>query len=248
MDNPTPPAPASTAWSAATAVAAGAAVEAAAGAGAVVVAGASGLVGREILAALLADESLPAVHTLGRRTLAQTDARLIQHIVDFAQLPPLPAAQTAYIALGTTIRVAGSQAAFRAVDHDAVLAVARAARAAGVTRLGVVSAMSADVNSRLFYNRVKGETERELALLGFDTLVIARPSVLAGDRHALGQPERAGEALALKASTWLRPLIPPNYRAIAARKVATALIRAVRQAQPGVRVILSGELQRLGTS
>ena len=166
----------------------------------VVVAGASGLVGREILQGLLADESVAAVHSLGRRELPLTHPKLTQHRVDFKALPALPRVGEAFIALGTTIKVAGSQEAFRAVDFDAVVAVAKAAKAAGARRLGVVSAMGANPRSAIFYNRVKGEMEEALSALGFDTLVIARPSFLAGDREALGQPLRSGEKLALRVS------------------------------------------------
>lgn len=216
------------------------------------VAGASGLVGREILKALLADASVTAVHSLGRRTLQLSHPKLTQHQVDFAALAASPSAlltalgdiDEAYIALGTTIKVAGSQEAFRAVDFDAVVAVAQAARAAGATQLGVVTAMGADTKSSIFYNRVKGETEAVLGTIGFSTLVIARPSFLAGDREALGQPLRGGEKLALNVSKWLAPLIPANYRSIDVRKVAAGLLAGVREARPGVRVIESGELQR----
>ena len=119
----------------------------------VMVAGATGLVGREVLAALLADDSCIAVHALGRKAPDTQHPKLTAHVVDFARLPAkLPRVDEAYITLGTTIKVAGSQAAFRAVDLDAVLAVAKAARAAGATRLGVVTTMGADAHSRIFYN------------------------------------------------------------------------------------------------
>lgn len=207
------------------------------------VAGATGLVGRELLRGLLADETVRRVHALGRRPPAQADPKLRFHAVDFTALPTLPAAGECYIALGTTIKVAGSREAFRAVDHDAVVNVAKAARAAGVTRLGVVSAMGADAHSSIFYSRVKGETEDALGKLGFDTLVIARPSMLAGDRASLGQPVRGGEELAIGLSRWLGPVIPANYRPIPAASVAHALLQAVR-ASTGRRVMLSGELRK----
>src|SRR5690349_4514829 len=104
----------------------------------VILAGATGLVGREILAGLLADRGVDAVHSLGRRAPEVEHPRLTAHVVDFSALPPLPPAHEVYLALGTTIKVAGSQAAFRAVDHDANLAVARAAQAAGARRAGLV--------------------------------------------------------------------------------------------------------------
>lgn len=206
------------------------------------VAGATGLVGRELLQGLLDDDAVAAVHVLARRPLGVQHAKLSVHTVDFAGLPALPVLDEAYLALGTTIKVAGSQPAFRAVDFDANLAVACAAQVAGARRLGVVSAMGADAHSRIFYNRVKGELEDALAGLGYEGLVIARPSLLVGDRAALGQAKRAGERIGLRVSRLLRPLIPSNYRAIAARDVARALLRAVPVAR-GQRVLLSGEMQ-----
>jgi uncharacterized protein YbjT (DUF2867 family) len=145
--------------------------------------------------------------------------------------------------LGTTIKGAGSQEAFRAVDYEAVVAVAEAAKQAGARRLGVVSAMGASTRSGIFYNRVKGEMEAAVSALGFDTLVIARPSFLAGDREALGQPVRSGEKLALGISRWLAPLIPANYRSIDSSAVARALLKKVPGTQ-GKSVLLSGELRK----
>jgi uncharacterized protein YbjT (DUF2867 family) len=207
----------------------------------VVLAGATGLVGREILKGLLADDSVKAVHALGRRTL-DAHPKLTSHVVNFAALPPLPPVDEAYLALGTTIKVAGSQAAFRAVDFDANLAVARAAMAAGARRAGLVSAMGADAHSRIFYSRVKGELEVMLAALSFEGLVIARPSMLVGDREALGQPVRSGERIAMYAGAVLGPLIPANYRPIAASDVARALLTHVPTAR-GREVLLSGAMQ-----
>jgi uncharacterized protein YbjT (DUF2867 family) len=147
---------------------------------AVALAGATGLVGRALLDGLLADTCVQEVHVLARRKPRVAHAKITCHIVDFAALPPLPPVDEVYLALGTTIKVAGSQAAFRAVDFDANLAVARAALAAGARRCGLVSAMGADATSSVFYNRVKGELEEALAQLSFDALVIARPSLLLG--------------------------------------------------------------------
>jgi uncharacterized protein YbjT (DUF2867 family) len=192
----------------------------------------------------LADDSVAAVHSLVRHELPLTHPKLTQHRVDFKALPALPRVGEAFIALGTTIKVAGSQQAFHAVDFDAVVAVAKAAKAAGARRLGVVSAMGASAHSPIFYNRVKGEMEEALSGLDFDTLVIARPSFLAGDREALGQPLRAGEKMALAVSKLLAPVIPANYASVDARAVAAALLKTVPTAQ-GRRVMLSGELQKL---
>lgn len=208
------------------------------------VAGASGLVGREVLAALSTDRHVQAIHLVGRRLVSHPDPRVQSHAVDFAALGELPAVDEVYIALGTTIRVAGSQQAFRAIDFDAVLAVATQALRSGARRLGVVSAMGADPQSGVFYNRVKGEAEEALKALGYSSLVIARPSLLDGDRDALGQQARPGERVGLALARWLKPAIPANYRAVRARDVALSLIDAVQQGEPGCRVLLSGDLQR----
>ena len=244
-----PPAATAAASVAAAPLAAAAAVAQVAPARVAVVAGATGMVGRAVLARLTADKTsaYAAVHTLGRRApelpAGAPSARLVSHVSQSLLEVKLPPADDMFIALGTTIAVAGSQAAFRAIDLDAVLALARAARGAGVRRLGVVSAMGADAKSQVFYSRVKGEMELAVSALGFDTVVIARPSLLDGERNALGQPTRRGEQLALQVMRLLKPLIPRNYRAISDALVAKALVEAVQAGRPGVQILLSGQMQ-----
>jgi uncharacterized protein YbjT (DUF2867 family) len=213
---------------------------------AVLVAGATGLIGREIVAQSL--HAGEVVYALARRlpTAAAALPGLHWLHIDLHTLPVLPQAVAAYCALGTTMKVAGSQAAFRAVDFDAVMHFARACRACGVQRFGVVSALGADAASSNFYSRVKGEMEAALAALGFASLVIARPSLLAGDRAALGQPARLGERLALAASAPLSRLMPKAWRPIQAATVARGLRAALHEAKPGTRILDSAELQRLG--
>lgn len=205
-------------------------------------AGATGLVGREIARQWAGPGTL---HLLVRRPVAAAPGQAVQ-VVDFAALPALPAADTAFCALGTTIKVAGSQAAFRAVDFDAVLAFARAAQAAGVRTFAAVSALGASPGSSNFYSRVKGEAEEALAALGFESLILARPSLLTGDRAALGQPERFGEKLGLAITKPLGPLFPAAWRPIAGATVARALLRAAAAPRPGRHVLGSADLQRLG--
>ncbi|UUZ74200.1 epimerase [Polaromonas sp. P1(28)-8] len=195
------------------------------------------------MARLLADKAYSTVCAVGRRAPDLQHARLVVQVTDSFSEFTAPAVDDVFIALGTTIKVAGSREAFRNVDFDAVVAVARAARAAGATRLGVVSAMGADSRSPVFYNRVKGEMEETVLAMGFETIVIARPSLLAGDRASLRQAQRPGEKWALAAMTLFKPLIPNNYRSIPAADVAAALITAVQAGQPGRRILLSGEMQ-----
>jgi uncharacterized protein YbjT (DUF2867 family) len=209
-------------------------------------AGGTGLIGRELSRLLLAQSPAPTLHQLVRRKPADADAAAHWHVVDFDALPQLPAAQVACCCLGTTIKQAGSQAAFRAVDFDAVLAFANAARAAGVKHFAVVSALGANPSSTVFYNRVKGEMELAVGRVGFDSVVIARPSLLIGDRAALGQPLRSGERIAEWLSVPLGALIPKGLRPIKAQTVALGLWRALQQQRPGVWVVESAELQDLG--
>lgn len=204
--------------------------------------------GREVLAALLTDKRYSAVHCVGRRPAPAQHAKLTSHIVNMDVLTSLAGidhVDDVFIALGTTINSAGSQAAFRAVDFDAVVAVARVARKLGATRLGVVSAMGADAHSRVFYSRVKGEMEDAVAKLGYTTLVFARPSLIDGDREALAQTTRPAERLSLAAMALLKPLIPVNYRAITATRVAKALVFALNSSGAGVRVLSSGDMQAM---
>lgn len=206
-------------------------------------AGASGLIGREVARHWTGPGP---IHLLLRRQMPAAQPLHRVHVVDYAALPPLPQADVAFCCLGTTIKQAGSQEAFQAVDHTAVLAFARAAQRAGVQRLAVVSALGASPTSGTFYNRVKGEMEAGLQTLGLRQLVIARPSLLVGDRASLGQPARPGERLALALSAPFVPLLPLAWRPIQAAVVARALLRALSQGTPGVQVLESAALQELG--
>jgi uncharacterized protein YbjT (DUF2867 family) len=124
-----------------------------------------------------------------------------------------------------------------------VIAIARAAREAGAKRLAVVSALGADRDSRLFYNRVKGDMEAEAAALGYDEVTFAQPSLLLGDRAALGQPERFGEAWASRLLRPVMPLVPKSVRPISAHDVAAALIAATMAGRPGVHRLASARMQ-----
>jgi uncharacterized protein YbjT (DUF2867 family) len=186
------------------------------------------------------------VHVLLRRTPPdiEASAKLEIHQVDFARLPAtFPKVDDVFIALGTTIKIAGSEAAFRHVDFDFVVNVARVARAAGATRLAVVSALGADPTSRIFYNRVKGEMEIAVMQIGYESVVIAQPSMLLGDRAVLGQPPRSSEIWAARLLAPLGWIMPKGVRPIPARAVASALLAAILDAQPGVRVLKSGAMQ-----
>ena len=211
----------------------------------VLLAGATGLVGGLILQALLADRTVSEVHALSRRPLSIRHPKLQVHIVDFRCLPVLPQVDEVYLAIGTTIKVAGSQAAFRAADLEANLAVAQAAYAAGARRVGLVSAAAANAKSSMFYNRVKGELEDALKAMNLTSLVIAQPSLLLDYRDGLQQPTRIGELIAIPIAKLLAPILPGTYRPVRARAVAQSLVKTVPTAN-GVVVLASNVLARIG--
>ena len=208
-------------------------------------AGTTGLIGRALLTLLLESPNYASVHALLRRSVGDLPAHPKLHVgvVDFERLPALPAVDDVFIALGTTIKVAGSEAAFRRVDFDAVLATTRLARTAGARRVIVVSALGADADSKVFYNRVKGEMERAVAALGYESVVFARPSLLVGDRAALGQPVRAGERWALRLLRPVLGIVPAGVRPIDAGDVARAMLRSAIDAAPGLRILDSAQMQ-----
>jgi uncharacterized protein YbjT (DUF2867 family) len=212
----------------------------------VAVAGGTGLVGGLLLAELIGRADVGRILCLGRRAPRETSvpqARIEFRRVDFQHLETEPAEAAlsiAFCALGTTIRVAGSREAFRAVDFDAVVAFARWAKRGGADRFVLVSAMGADATSRVFYNRIKGETEAAVRAL-FPAATILRPSLLDGPRTEV----RTGERIGLAVSRVLRPLLPRNLRPIAAADVARAMTRVASAGQPP-RLLLSGDIARWG--
>lgn len=215
---------------------------------AVLVAGASGLVGGALLRRLLADASGPRVVAVVRRPLDLASPRLDVLVADFGQLgrTGLPPADTAFCALGTTMAKAGSREAFRAVDLDAVVAYARAARRAGATRFLAVSALGADPASRVFYNRVKGEAEEALRAVGFDGLALFRPSLLLGARAEVRPAERAG-AVVTRFVPWGLAGRLSRWRPVPADAVAAALLAIAGGELRGVRVVENEEIHGLAS-
>jgi uncharacterized protein YbjT (DUF2867 family) len=202
--------------------------------------GATGLVGRHTLAQALADPRVAHVIAPVRSALAP-HPKLSAPLVDFENLDPGAAgwpADAVICALGTTMRVAGTQAAFRRVDHDYPLAFARLARSHGTPTYVLNSAAGADAGSRFFYNRVKGELERDLAQEGFSSLTFVRPGLIGGKRTEVRFAERLfGAALTLAA-----PLLPRRWRINPAANIARALLAAALDPQPGQHIVPADQL------
>ena len=203
-------------------------------------AGATGLVGQAVLKQCLCDPRIMQVVAPTRRALP-AHPRLLNPIVDFSALPEDAAwwkADAVICTLGTTIRVAGSQAAFRRVDHDYPLAVARLALQHGAKTFVLSSASGANPDSRIFYSRTKGELERDLATLGYASLAFIRPGLLGGERTQ----RRPAEHFGMQVLGVIGPLLPRRYRMVPAESVATALLRHALDPTPGMQVIESEAL------
>jgi uncharacterized protein YbjT (DUF2867 family) len=210
-------------------------------------AGATGLVGRECIRLLAQDAAFAPVVVIARRPLPAeivppgADAGVEAHVVDFDRLDDhaeLFRVDAVFCALGTTMKQAGSRERFRRVDHDYVLEVARLGAQHGARHFLLVSAIGANAQSRVFYNRVKGEVEEAVSALPYRSVTIVRPSLLLGDRTEVRRGEVIGEKLAF--------LLPRRYKPVKATAVAAALVRAAREDRAGRRVIESAEIGGTG--
>jgi uncharacterized protein YbjT (DUF2867 family) len=215
------------------------------------VAGGSGVVGARLVHHLLADDRVQRVTAIGRRPLALKHGRLVSVVAEMTDDASIgrvcpDEVDVAFCALGTTLRQAGSQAAFRAVDHDAVVAFAEAARRHGARCFLLVSSVGANASSRNFYLRTKGEAEDDVEKLAFSSLVIARPSIL--DDEGARRDRRPGEKIGLAVMRALAPVLGARsrYAAIRADVVARAMLRLAFDPGPRrVRVAESEELHAL---
>jgi len=197
--------------------------------------GATGLIGRAVIDAF-GDRSVTVVT---RRPVAGVAPHHSERVAPPENWPDMIAAEQAAVlicCLGTTIRQAGSQAAFRAVDHDLILAAARGARQGGTAHMIVVSSVGASAKAGNFYLRTKGETEDGLRVLGFDRLDLIRPGLLLGDRPG---PARLGEGLATIAAPLADALLRGSfrrYRSIQGATVAAAIVNLAGQGGSGVHI------------
>ncbi|TNC75177.1 NAD-dependent dehydratase [Janthinobacterium lividum] len=197
--------------------------------------GATGLVGREVLRLALMDARVSRIVAPVRKPLP-AHPKLDAPLVDFDRLPadaPWWQADAVICTLGTTMKVAGTRQAFRRVDHDYPLAAARLALAAGTRAYALNSAAGANAASRFFYNRVKGDLERDLEALGFASLTHVRPGLIGGER----EEARAGEGAALHVLRVLGPVLPRRWRINPAPRIASALLEAALAGTPCVHVV-----------
>ena len=209
--------------------------------------GATGLVGGHCLQLLLRSDDYEKVIILVRRPLLMQHDKLEEHVVDFDKLDQyamIIKADDIFCCLGTTIRVAGSQQEFRKVDFTYTVQTCAIAVKNGADQLLVVTAVGANSRSKIFYNRIKGETEEALSKLPCEAIHFFRPSLLLGDRKELRTVERAGMK-AMKGLSMLMAGPLKKYRPIEAKVVAQAMVLIAQETRSGVNVYESDRIQAI---
>lgn len=205
----------------------------------IVVLGSSGLVGGLLVQELLKDPKVNKIILPVRKITEESKPKVEFRQFDFnktEEYRTLYPADAVICALGTTIKKAGSQEAFRKVDYDFPLYAAKAAVEAGVQHFLLVSSIGANSNAQNFYLRVKGELEEAIKHMSFPSITIVRPSLLTGDRKEFRLGERLMQPFA--------PLFPAKYKPIAAIRVARALSAQLHTQNSGVMVLESMDLQK----
>ena len=206
--------------------------------------GASGLIGSHCLTMLLSDDRFERVVALVRRPLTITHPKLVQVVVDFDKLDNFAAdikAEVILSTLGTTLRKAGSSVKFTKVDYEYQLKVAEIARRNGARIFILLSSAGANKKSMVLYTKVKGEVEDAISKLGYEKVIILRPSILLGERAE----SRPGEAI----GQWVAKQLPfifsgplAKYKGIPADTVAKAMINAVQKPYNGVGIVENLEI------
>jgi uncharacterized protein YbjT (DUF2867 family) len=212
--------------------------------------GATGLVGNELLNYLLNSEVYEKVKIFTRKRINIEHSKLEQIKVDFenlGQYRDLLNVNDVYCCLGTTIKKAGTQEAFMRVDYEFSLEIAKLARDKSVEKFLIITAMGAEKNSKIFYNRVKGEIEEQLKMIKFPSLIIFRPSLLLGDRKEF----RFGEKIAMVLSPLFSFALVGSlrkYRPIHAKDVALSMYLSAQKKMAGNHTILSDEILNISRS
>lgn len=207
--------------------------------------GATGAVGREVLRLALQHPQVQQVLAPARRPIETEPEhpRLLNPVTDFSNptqvLSGYPV-DAVVCALGTTIRQAGSQTAFAAVDRDLPVALAREAQRLGARSLAFNSSLGASSGGN-FYLRTKFEAEQALRALGYASYTVVRPSLIDAQRTQ----SRPGEQVGLWVSHLLGPLVPRRYRPVAATAIAQVLLDAALAAEPGERIIESENIRQV---
>lgn len=193
-----------------------------------------------MLSKLLTDKTITQVTSVTRKPLGLTHPKLKEVIIpDFSTLLDHTEelrGDIYFCALGTTIKVAGTQENFRKVDYDAVVNFGKVAELNQAKSLTVISASMADAHSSVFYNRVKGEAEQALMAMSLNRLILLRPGLLMGERHE----KRTGEEIAIKIMNVLDTVLPAKMIGRVATKIETLANRMLKEGlnlTPKIKII-----------
>ncbi|MCX6237519.1 MAG: NAD(P)H-binding protein [Bacteroidia bacterium] len=208
-----------------------------------IIAGASGLIGKELVQKLITSDDYRLIYSLVRKKSGLINEKIRELVIDFEKIGQLKFDEPiddVFCTLGTTMKQAGSRENFKKVDFEYIVALAKSGKQAGASRFLVISSMGANPKSSIFYNQIKGMTEEALKKIGFNQLVILQPSLLLGER-----PERrVAERLSGFIMKALNFLIPDNYKAIRAEKVAECMLKMALNSTDQVLIVKSGEMHR----
>ena len=207
-----------------------------------ILAGATGLIGSKLLELLLNEDAYGRVVALSRKKLTVSNAKLLNIVVDFDNLQnysSLLKGDDVFCCLGTTIKEAGSKDAFRKVDYDYPVSLAKTTHQEGALQFLLVSSLGANKNSSIFYNRVKGEVQEAVGKMEFEGLHIFQPSLLLGPRVR----KRTGEYIGKAVMNTFGFFIPKKYKAIESAKVARAMMTIANRQKRGTFIYESDELQ-----
>ncbi len=204
--------------------------------------GTTGLIGGQLLELLLAEDHYTKIIAVSRKPLAQIHPKLENLVVDFNRLSEYSdtlKADDVFCCLGTTMKQAGSEAAFRKVDFEYPLQIAKITIASGARQFLLITALGANKKSSIYYNRVKGEVEEVIGELAFITYHIFRPSFLQGDRSE----KRIGEQSTKVFFKIFGFLVPKKFKAIDSKKVARAMLAKAKEVKQGAFIYESDVLQ-----
>ena len=203
--------------------------------------GATGATGKDLVTQLLADDTYSQVHCFVRKPLTLTHPKLHAEVVDFETAEAwadLLRGDVAFSCLGTTLAVAGSKEAQWRVDYDYQYNFAEHCRNNGVPTFVLVSAAGAKAQSKLFYNRMKGQLEDAIKALGFSCLLIFQPSVLIRSNS-----DRGGENFTVKVIAFLNKLgLFKRYRPMPTAVLAQKMRKEVATATKGIHTFTLDEI------
>ncbi len=206
--------------------------------------GASGLIGGHLLSILLASNQYCKVIIWVRNSIHLEHPKLVERIVNFDHLPSIEetlSIDDVFCCLGTTIKKAKTKEAFKKVDVDYPLELARLVEKKAISRFLIVSSMGADPNSKVFYSRTKGLLEEKLISMNLNSLCIFRPSLLLGKRKEMRLGEKIG-AMVAKGISFVFIGGLKKYKPIDASDVAVGMFKAAQKEEAGVKIYLSNQI------